>query len=200
VVLINILTFIPEYSFLQIAQVSERFRTAWIEMKIKLRSARYVQGDEFKTDPMLLGNLFESHWSASTRKMNSLNKNLLRYYVDNGYGRNSSALKKIMLNIASRGDISGMHFMVLRNYCLLDDEEICTMAGAAGQLEGLKWLRGDLKNEKYLINGVKIICPWDPTEVHREAAENAHDDVLEYVETNSEDHQIRTSYGVGLPW
>ncbi len=194
-VLINILTFIPEFSFLQIAQVSKTFRLAWLEMK-----KRSSPGNEFKTDPLLIGNLFSSYWSVSAGNMNCLNKTLLKYYVDNGYGKNSSVLKKIMLNIASRGDISAMHFMATEQYCSLDDEEICTMAGAAGKLEALKWLRGDIRNNKYLVNGIQIICPWNPTEVHREAAENAHDDVLEYVEKNSESHQIQTSYGVGLPW
>jgi hypothetical protein len=167
-------------------------------MKTLLPSERYVLGDEFKTDPMLLGNLFESYWSANMSNAKGLNTNLLQYYVKNGYGKDSSALKKVMFNIASRGDIRGMHFMATRKYCQLDDEDICTMAGAAGQLNALKWLRGDLKCEKYEMNN--SICPWNPTEVHREAAENAHDDILEYVEKNSESHQIQTSYGVGLPW
>jgi hypothetical protein len=105
-----------------------------------------------------------------------------------------------MLGAASRGDIRGMHFMVSNEYCSLDDDNICTMAGAAGQLKALKWLRGDLDDDEFLVNGRKISCPWNPTELHREAAENTHDDVLEYVETNSEDHKIQTHYGVGLPW
>ena len=93
-----------------------------------------------------------------------------------------------------------MHFMATHKYCLLDDDNICTMAGAAGHLRALKWLRGDHTSENYLIEGVKIQCPWNPTEVHREAAENAHDDVLDYVEKNCESHTIQTHYGVGLPW
>jgi hypothetical protein len=107
-----------------------------------------------------------------------------------------------MLSTISRGDIHGMHFMVTNGYCsLYDDENLCTMAGAAGQLEALMWLRGELDHEN-VCNDThgRIICPWNPTEVHREAAENSHDHVLEYVERRSETHQIQTHYGVGLPW
>lgn len=187
------------------AQVAKRFRFAWIEMKrteaLKSSAIRTIEGAEYLTDPLLLGNLFDSAWCSSKLQKNCLNTQLLMYYVDNGYGNDSKALKKVMLNSASRGDISGMYFMISNNLCLLDDEEICTMAGASGQLEALKWLRGDgSKNGQYLIDGSPVICPWDPTDVHREAAENARDDVLEYVEKNCEDHQIQTSYGVGLPW
>jgi len=202
----NILTHLPHHSFLPIAHVSRRFHSTWIEMKhteaIQSSPIQNSEDDaEYRTNPMSIGNLFNSSWHAfSPMKTNSLNTNLLQYYVENGYN-NPRLLKKVMLSTASRGDIQGMHFIVMNKYCLLDDEHICTMAGAAGQLEALKWLRGDLEHEFCLtIDGVKVKCPWDPTELHREAAENSHDDCVEYVEKNCDGHQIQTHYGVGLPW
>ncbi|GFH54202.1 predicted protein [Chaetoceros tenuissimus] len=106
-------------------------------------------------------------------------------------------MKKVLENAASRGDIEGIHFMVKNGFCALDDDNICTMAGAAGQLKLLRWLRGDIIVEQFKL---LEYCPWDPTEVHREAAENSHDDVIEYVEKNSENHHIAYAYSVGLPW
>jgi hypothetical protein len=188
-------------------------------------SAAQTAGDEFTTDPMSIGNLFASPWRMCTSSFSSsshqhyhhhqqhsekkqynspLNTSLLQYYISNGYGKNSpKVLKKVMLSTISRGDIDGMHFMVTNGYSsLFDDENLCTMAGAAGQLEALMWLRGELDHEKIctVANGVRMICPWNPTEVHREAAENSHDHVLEYVERSSEGHLVQTHYGVGLPW
>jgi len=157
--------------------------------------------EEFSTNPMAIGNLFSTRWSFAPDMNSGLNTTLLKYYIENGYGKsNPKLLKRVMLSAASRGDIRGMHFMVSNDYCSLDDDNICTMAGAAGQLNALKWLRGDLDDDEYLVNGRKVSCPWDPTELHREAAENTHDDVLEYVETNSDGDKIQTHYGVGLPW
>ena len=215
VALINILSYLPSQSFLPISHVSRRFKNVWIQYK----DSKNDHDDERQrrtsneTNPLALGHLFESSWYSQTtegktnQKSNKLNTNLLSYFVSNGYGRSSNnfdgevksrILKKVMLETVSRGDIDGMWFMSCKNYCHLDDIEICTMAAAAGQLEALKWLRGDK------VNGFKestnVICPWDPTEVHREAAENLHDDVMEYVEKNCKNHEIQMHYGVGLPW
>eukprot|EP00551_Chaetoceros_affinis_P004656 CAMPEP_0203683412 /NCGR_PEP_ID=MMETSP0090-20130426/47506_1 /ASSEMBLY_ACC=CAM_ASM_001088 /TAXON_ID=426623 /ORGANISM="Chaetoceros affinis, Strain CCMP159" /LENGTH=353 /DNA_ID=CAMNT_0050552555 /DNA_START=32 /DNA_END=1093 /DNA_ORIENTATION=- len=131
----------------------------------------------------------------------------------------SKILRKVMLETASRGDIEGMWFMSKNNYFPLNDKEICCTAGAAGQLEALQWLRGEVlegvqcglelehdlgrctNNSNITTARRKVVCcPWDPTEVHREAAENSHDHILEYVEKNCEGHEIQMSYGVGLPW
>jgi hypothetical protein len=216
----------PHHSFIQIAQVSCRFREAWIEMKrthqsmqrqstpsstststSALTSAstntnpRTTASDESTTNPMEIGNLFRTPWSFMPEKNTGLNTVLLKYYIQNGYGKDSpKILKKVLLSASSRGDIRGLHFMISNKYCSLDDENICTMAGAAGQLKALKWLRGDVDDDEYLIDDKKVHCPWDPTEIHREAAENTHDDVLDYVEENSDNDKIQTHYGVGLPW
>ena len=171
--------------------------------------------------------------NALLEKQNKLNTTLLSYYVMNGFGGTSIStttatetsitttsegdgkgrqdqqmLRKVMLQTASRGDIDGMWFMSQKGYYELNDEEICTTTGAAGQLDALMWLRGDKKKaartDKYDHddNGEKnfICCPWDPTEVHREAAENSHDHIIEYVEKNCDGHDIQMHYGVGLPW
>lgn len=169
---------------------------------------------------------------TSLKKQNQLNLKLLSYYVMNGFGGGSThktaattaitasgdkgmkgkqdkqALRKVMLQTASRGDIDGMWFMAQKGFYELNDEEICTTAGAAGQLDALMWLRGDKKKAvKSKENDNKdnheknaVVCPWDPTEVHREAAENSHDHIIEYVEKNCDGHDIQMHYGVGLPW
>ncbi len=204
------------------------------------------------TNPLAIGNLFQSSWNVCNPKIkNSLNTQLLKYYIENGYGnldeccgdekeirsedvtvekmeidvedadpsanpsldetcnstptnsgsRNKSAiLSKVMYESAMRGDIHGMNFMATHRYSSFDQENICTMAGAAGQLTALMWLRGDIHVDGCEDLRDKRKCPWDPTEVHREAAENAHYDVVEYVERNSEGFKIQVHYGVGLPW
>ncbi len=167
------------------------------------------------TNPFALGNLFETTWHQQRalgdrfQRNNVLNKSLLAYYVSNGFGsvsncgsqgRGSQILRKVMLETAARGDIEGMWFMSKKGYFQLNDKEICCMAGAAGQLEALKWLRGEILDGIQCGRKEGILCPWDPTEVHREAAENSHNHIIEYVEKNCEGHQIQMSYGVGLPW
>lgn len=230
VVVMKVFDFLPTHCFLPISHVSSRFRSLYLERwqllltktkKTTTTTILAAADDEcFITDPMSIGNLFASPWRTSyssslqrnqKQQQNSpLNTSLLQYYVSNGYGKNNpKVLKKVMLNTICRGDIHGMHFMVTNKYCSLvdGDEDLCTMAGAAGQLEALMWLRGEsfihdkVCNNNDITEGcVGIICPWNPTEVHREAAENSHDHILEYVERNSEGHQIQTHYGVGLPW
>jgi hypothetical protein len=190
------------------------YRESWSNQHGSLINVptKTTEGDEFTTDPLCIGNLFASPWRRTCTShpqkeetQNSvLNTNLLQYYLSNGFGKkNANILKKVMLQTVSRGDISGMHFMVSHGYCSLDDSNLCTMAGAAGQLLALKWLRGDFAREGYDLKDSEkqlVVCPWNPTEVHREAAENSHDHILEYVERNSEGYHIHTHYGAGLPW
>lgn len=199
-----------------------------IETKKNLKNNEDSDNDNlvyYETNPLAIGNLFESSWYKSnqdelSRTKNVLNTTLLTYYIENGYGccikhnneqnnelmnqsynqnqleKGRRILRKVMLETASRGDIEGMWFMSKQGYFHLNDTEICTMAGAAGHLEALKWLRGDIQ-----IHGmINVCCPWNPTEVHREAAENSHDHIIEYVEKNCDGHDIQMHYGVGLPW
>ncbi len=278
-VLINMLTYLQPHSFLPFAHVSRRFHSSWMEMKRTTQkqqeksSGQHLQkGDNDAhhtryaynmTNPLAIGNLFQSSWNVCTTSnnptsKNSLNTQLLKYYIENGYGKlsefnskenrgdkidmkiqseeattrtcvdeletemidtdsgprtkesspsnlrgsnKSTILSKVMYESAMRGDIHGMNFMATHQYSSFDhDENICTMAAAAGQLKALMWLRGDVH-----VDGCEDLkgdrrCPWDPTEVHREAAENAHYDVVEYVERNSEGCKIQVHYGVGLPW
>ena len=143
--------------------------------------------DKRLTSPLQIGNLFKYPWNKPARK--SLNAALLQYYVENGWIQEGSCrMKRVMTGAAARGDIDGMEFIFDNDLYEQTDLEICTVAAAAGQLEALKWLR-EVRNH-----------PWDPTEVHRESSENLHDDVMDYVEKNSQGHQIQLSYGVGLPW
>ncbi len=206
------MSYLPPLSFLPVAHVSKRFKDVWIQYKT---SQKDDEECNIKiTNPLALGHLFERSWFSqkanSTARRNKLNRNLLAYFVRNGYGKISAnnvdeknhILRKVMLEAASRGDIEGMWFMACKEYFHLNDEEICTMAGAAGQLEALKWLRGEkvgsFNDES--AGGLKVCCPWDPSDVHREAAENSHDHVMEYVEKNCKNHEIHMHYGVGLPW
>eukprot|EP00554_Chaetoceros_debilis_P010860 CAMPEP_0194108470 /NCGR_PEP_ID=MMETSP0150-20130528/8143_1 /TAXON_ID=122233 /ORGANISM="Chaetoceros debilis, Strain MM31A-1" /LENGTH=251 /DNA_ID=CAMNT_0038797169 /DNA_START=68 /DNA_END=819 /DNA_ORIENTATION=- len=110
----------------------------------------------------------------------------------------SRTLRKVMYETAMRGDIRGMSFIITNRYCLLNNTNICTMAGAAGQLEALQWLRGDIQIDG-AFDTTQNCCPWDPTELHREAAENAQFDIIDYVERNSPGRSIQVHYGVGLP-
>lgn len=197
-VIVHVFGFLPSDSFLQYALVSKRFRQSWIQMKkYQYRQGNLADRDFAKTDPLMIGNIFPLAWRFLPEENIGMNTSLLKFYMENGYGKNKPELvKKVMMNAASRGDITGIYFMISNEYCSLD-YEICTMSGAAGQLKTLRWLRGDLIIDDYKL---RQPCPWDPTEVHREAAENSHDDIIEFVEKNSNNHQIQTHYGVGLPW
>ena len=143
--------------------------------------------DKRSSSPLQIGNLFTCPWNKPARR--SLNTALLQYYVENGWIEEGSCrMKRVMTGAAARGDIDGMEYIFDNGLYEQTDVEICTVAAAAGQLDALKWLR-EARNH-----------PWDPTEVHRESSENLHDDVMDYVEKNSQGHQIQLSYGVGLPW
>lgn len=97
-------------------------------------------------------------------------------------------MQRVLREVAARGDIAGMKFLVDRNLCNNDDVDICTVVGAAGHLKALRWLREQKQ------------WPWDPTEVFREASENLHVAVMAYVELNSAGEIRSPSYGDGLPW
>ena len=212
--IMNIFSNLPKYSYLPIAHVCKRFRLVYLNFK-RLRYLHpemlndYDDTEEeyYFTNPLSIGHLFDKPWRFHQALNSKLNLNLLSYFVKNGYGKNENgmeneedSLKKVMLQTVSRGDIEGMHFMSVNKIYPLNEEDITTMAAAAGQLDALQWLRG----KAILCNGKELVletkCPWNPTDVHREAAENCHDDILDYVEKNCEGHQIQISYGVGLPW
>jgi hypothetical protein len=98
-------------------------------------------------------------------------------------------MQRVLKQSAARGDIAGMKFLVNRELCRLDDADICTIAGAAGHLYALQWLREEQQ------------CPWLPSEIWREASENNEDAVIEYVELNSAGYEIISPcYSDGLPW
>ena len=98
-------------------------------------------------------------------------------------------MQRVLREAAARGDVKGMMYLVDRNLCNKSDTDICTVAGAAGHLKALRWLREEKQ------------WPWDPTEVMREASENLHVAIMTYVEQNSAGYEIQTpSYGDGLPW
>ena len=141
--------------------------------------------DRRLTNPLQIGNLFSVPWNKPARK--SLNTSLLAYYIEQGW-QGKCKMRNVLTGAAARGDIEGMQYIFDNKLYPEDDIEICTIAAAAGQLEALIWLREERK------------LPWDPTEIHRESSENLHEDVMEYVEKNSEGHKIQLSYGVGLPW
>mmetsp|Transcript_2385 Transcript_2385/g.3469 ORF Transcript_2385/g.3469 Transcript_2385/m.3469 type:complete len:237 (+) Transcript_2385:2228-2938(+) len=141
---------------------------------------------------------------------NTLRTSLLEYYISCGWitqqqnndcnksKKNIKRLKKlpnlllrrVLLEAAARGDIEGISFLSEKGlYSLQDDaKELCTVAGAAGRIEALRWLREERN------------CAWDAAEVHREASENSELTVMSYVEMNSGAHEIQMHYGEGLPW
>mmetsp|Transcript_37708 Transcript_37708/g.53176 ORF Transcript_37708/g.53176 Transcript_37708/m.53176 type:complete len:109 (+) Transcript_37708:317-643(+) len=107
--------------------------------------------------------------------------------------KESAALPKILRGTISRGDLDGLRQMVAKG--LIDDESLrvdsdyCTIAGAAGHLELLQWLRNSIR------------CSWDPVEVYREASENLQGHVMNYVERYCPQHvDVRPCYGDGLPY
>lgn len=139
------------------------------------------------TNPLQIGNLFQSHWN---KKPSVLNTTLLEYYVSCGWN-DPVLMQRVLREAAARGDIAGMMFLIDRKDlpCNMRDADICTVAGAAGHLKALRWLREQKQ------------WPWDPTEVMREASENLHVVVMTYVEQNSAGCEIQSPcYGDGLPW
>ena len=149
------------------------------------RTAQTPSRNRRLTNPLQIGNLFSVPWNKPRRK--ALNTALLAYYIDAGW-TGKCKMRGVLTGAAARGDIEGMQYIFDNKLYPEDDIEICTIAAAAGRLEALIWLREERK------------LPWDPTEIHRESSENLHEDVMEYVEKNSEGHKIQLSYGVGLPW
>ena len=199
----------------------------------------------FKSNPLQVGNLFDSHWNQIfSGSIPTLRISLFEYYLRNGWthpsnhsnfekkymdsnnfnlepGTNNPFLKQVMLGAAARGDIKGMDYLfeITSNhshhhqfYHILyhnfkDDTDVCTVAGAAGCLDALKWLLFEKK------------CKWEPEEVFREASENMHTDVMMFVENccykssknkyhdrvdgnenNSLKMNICMPYGEGMPW
>eukprot|EP00521_Asterionellopsis_glacialis_P021781 CAMPEP_0195317962 /NCGR_PEP_ID=MMETSP0708-20121125/4574_1 /TAXON_ID=33640 /ORGANISM="Asterionellopsis glacialis, Strain CCMP134" /LENGTH=143 /DNA_ID=CAMNT_0040383789 /DNA_START=56 /DNA_END=487 /DNA_ORIENTATION=- len=136
--------------------------------------------DLYKTVPLKIGNLFDSPWNK--KNATPLHRNLLEYYVSCGW---NCPWEKIMQELAARGDIEGMGFVMVRGYANVDNVDYCTNAAAAGHLKALRWLREEM------------LCPWDSIEVYQEASENMHLDVMKYVEINS-DEDLRPCWG--QPW
>lgn len=175
--LVKILSYLPSHSFLPTAHVSQRFHAAWLDRMIPWES-------RVKTNPLQVGNLFQAHWN----KPSVLGTSLLEYYLSCGW-IDPKLMQCVLKQSAARGDIVGMKFLVSRELCRLDDADICTVAGAAGHLSALQWLREEKE------------CPWSPCEIWREASENNESAVVEYVELNSAGYEITAPcYGDGLPW
>lgn len=210
------------------------------------------------TNPLQVGNLFDSHWNKSNAP--PLRISLLKYYIQCGWlsdekstltencdgthtmdhtmktcdlnkrteckkdtiSYSNRLVKLLMLGSAARGDIKGMCFLVTHNICSLtlnadtsnnidefedfndETDDLVTVAGAAGQLEAVRWL----------IEEQKI--RWDPAKVYREAAENLRTNVMMYVDntyysksyvSNGDSSLGKESwtnsvspYGEGMPW
>jgi hypothetical protein len=116
-----------------------------------------------------------------------MNTQLLQYFISTGWNFRKY-IQKLHRECISRGDLEGLQFLVDHGLGALDDPDYCAVAGAAGQLETLKWLR---KNE----------CPWDPVEVFREASENMQTPVLDFLEPQVfGGFDVRRCTGYGMPW
>lgn len=178
-------------SFLPIAHVSRTFRIAWKQrVGRKCREQEEPEGDvkmitpqiSDQTNPFSIGNLFPRPWFHAS----GLSTSLLEYYVANGWPI-KDCCQKLARESVSRGDIAGLMYLKKRGYSSLRDPDFCVVAGAAGQLKLLRWLREDEQ------------CPWDPAEVYREASENSRNTVMDYVIANSEGVDVNSCYGDGLP-
>eukprot|EP00546_Thalassionema_frauenfeldii_P020667 CAMPEP_0178895282 /NCGR_PEP_ID=MMETSP0786-20121207/497_1 /TAXON_ID=186022 /ORGANISM="Thalassionema frauenfeldii, Strain CCMP 1798" /LENGTH=125 /DNA_ID=CAMNT_0020565489 /DNA_START=308 /DNA_END=685 /DNA_ORIENTATION=- len=115
---------------------------------------------------------------------------LLEYYISCGWDFREKASVLIRQSL-SRGDIDALQFLVDHCQVKLDDSDYCAVAGAAGQLQALQYLR-EVHH-----------CPWDPDEVYQEAVENHQEAVMDYLE------RTRTLFGscnarectsYGMPW
>jgi hypothetical protein len=136
-----------------------------------------------KTNPFEVGNLFPTPWYMPSM----LNSKLLLYFIMSGWNY-PKYIQKVLKECVSRGDTDGLQFLMDHGLAVPDDSDYCAVAGAAGQLETLKWLR---KNE----------CPWDPVEVYREASENMQASVLNYLEILVVGgYDVRRCTGYGMPW
>lgn len=198
-ILTKIFRYLPSRAFLPTAHVSKRFHDAWLKQESTVctetnkRQKKTHSNDECQkltttTNPLQLGNLYQTHWNS--KKPSVLSITLLEYYVKCGWN-DPTLLQRVLKEAAARGDIAGMQFLVHRCKHLSgnNDADICTVAGAAGHLKALRWLREEQE------------WPWDPTEVMKEASENLHVAVMTYVEQNSAGYELKSpSYGDGLPW
>lgn len=176
----------PRNSFLPIAHVSKAFRIAWFLTKKK--NHRFVNDDEYFTNPFEIGNLFGSPWNyvnSADGPVPELRIPLLNYYIECGW---KGRWIELMRGCASRGDINGMSFLINKSSIIPKDNiDFCTIAGAAGHIDALKWLR-----EKNHFS-------WDAVEVYKEASENLHTNVMDYIESNT-DKDVVSCYGDGMPW
>ena len=197
-VLMEIFSYLPNNSFLPICHVSKYFYHTWKTTRTK---NHHTTKKTNQTNPLPM--LFTCLWKHKMVPIyHTLSTNLLKYYIDNGWEHNinhyydecgnNTVLRRLFLGTICRGDIPGIHFL----FHTFPDQsssfmmELCTMASAAGQLETLKWLREEKE------------CPWDTVEVHQEASDNLHYDVIDYVELHCKDktYENHMSYGVGMPW
>jgi len=139
----------------------------------------------YLSNPLQDGNLFDPIHDKS-RQHQSLRTSLLEYYISCGWN-SPSRLQLVLHAAAARGDIKGMKYLIERGMCCLEDKDICTTAGGAGQLDLLLWLREEKK------------FPWDAAKVFRKALENSHHLVMTYVYLNSEENDLQST-AVGMPW
>lgn len=140
-----------------------------------------------QTRPLLMGNLFLAPWyKPSTNKMQT---KLLEYFISCGWDGRKHA-KKLIRECVSRGDVEGLQFLVNHNLANIKDSDYCAVAGAAGQLEALKWLREVQR------------CPWDPSEVYQEASENVQLHIMQYVElkAGAGTRDVGSCSQYGMPW
>jgi hypothetical protein len=117
-----------------------------------------------------------------------MNNKLLAYFISCGWNYPKFA-ERIIRQCISRGDIEGLQFLMDHKLAQLNDADYCAVAGAAGQLDTLKWL---VERQH---------CPWDPQEVYRESCENLHAPIMNYVELKVfRGFDGRACTGYGMPW
>eukprot|EP00566_Odontella_aurita_P023474 CAMPEP_0113546692 /NCGR_PEP_ID=MMETSP0015_2-20120614/11944_1 /TAXON_ID=2838 /ORGANISM="Odontella" /LENGTH=208 /DNA_ID=CAMNT_0000447169 /DNA_START=241 /DNA_END=867 /DNA_ORIENTATION=+ /assembly_acc=CAM_ASM_000160 len=201
-VLVDVMSFLPGRAYLPLCHVNKRFKDTWVYLKrLPTKRARainkkYSKEIESAQSPgrMRRRELIEACISNPVRNLLDhsttislpLRVPLLEYYISCGW-RGDAHFKVLLYRAIARGDIHGVTLLVDRGLCKLDDEEICSVAASAGQLDTLLWLRQERG------------CPWKPVEAYQRASENFHHSVMKYVYLSSDDSEIGVG-SAGMPW
>lgn len=202
VALVEVMSFLPGKAFLPLCHVNKRFRDSWVFLKeLPTKQIRAIDDKYCKTtgsdrlsqrmrrrhsDEACISSPVRNLFDHSTTISLPLRVPLLEYYVSCGW-KGKAHLKVLLHRTVARGDIHGASILIDRGLCSLDDDEICTVAASAGQLDTLLWLRQE--------HG----CPWKPAEAFQKASENLHHSVMKYVYLSSDDSDIGVG-SAGMPW
>lgn len=169
----------------------------------------------YKTNPLQVGNLFDSHWNKTSHPQPTLRTSLFEYYLANGW-TNPSNHRHFIKNqsacvINENHDSDNNHSDPNTNNPLL--KQVMLGAAARGDIEGMNYLFNhhrhhhqyhlfyhNFKNDTDLctvagaagrLEALEWLlrvqkCKWKPGEVFREASENLHTHIMLFVEEYNE--------------